>query len=102
MASILDQVLTETQEVVVTREELAAQGEQAGETGAFFSEVNTNLAAAVGANLMDRALVKEQVEATLAQVVSREDQVLWEIRLEKQVLLTRRLQSHAVWRSMLD
>ena len=51
---------------------------------------------------MARALVKEQVEATLAQVVSREDQVLWEIRLEKQVLLTRRLQSHAVWRSMLD
>ena len=51
---------------------------------------------------MARALVKEQVEATLAQVVSREDQVLWEIRLEKQVLLTRRLQSLAVWRSMLD
>ena len=30
VASILDQVLTETQEVVVTREELAAQGGQAG------------------------------------------------------------------------
>ena len=61
------------------------------QTGAF-SEVNTNLAAAGGANLMARALVKEQVEATLAHVVSREDQLLWEISL----------QSHAVWRSMLD
>ena len=67
VASILDQVLTETQEVVVTREELAAQGGQAGETGAF-SEVNTNLAAAGGANLMARALVIGQVEAALAQV----------------------------------
>ena len=75
----------------MTKEEMAAQGGQAGETGAF-SEVNTNLAAAGGANLMARALVKEQVEATLAHVVSREDQLLWEIRL----------QSHAVSRSMLD
>ena len=41
---------------------------------------------------MARALVKEQVEATLAQVVSR----------EKQVLLTKKFQSHAVVRSMLD
>ena len=67
MASILDQVLTDSQEVVVTKEEMAAQGGQAGETGAF-SEVNTNLAAAGGANLMARALVIGQVEAALAQV----------------------------------
>ena len=42
--------------------------------------------------LMARTVVKEQVEAPLAQVVSR----------EKQVLLTKRFQSHAVVRSMLD
>ena len=42
--------------------------------------------------LMARTMVKEQVEAPLAQVVSR----------EKQVLLTKRFQSHAVVKSMLD
>ena len=53
--------------------------------------------------LMARALVKEQVEATLAQVVAREEQAAWETRLEKQVLLTRRFQSFAVvMRSPLD
>ena len=47
LASILDQMLTETQEVVGTREELAAQGGQAGETGASNKEIrdaNTKLA----------------------------------------------------------
>ena len=54
-------------------------------------------------DLMARALVKEQVEATLAQVVAREEQAAWETRLEKQVLLTRRFQSFAVvMRSPLD
>ena len=49
LASILDQMLTETQEVVGTREELTAQGGQAGETcAAKIRDVNTKLAAQEG------------------------------------------------------